>query len=366
MSKFYSIKFFFLLSISLLFLSVSCSKDDEADDQLINNKRKLDAPVYFGEPDIPTDNPLTDAGIDLGRHLFYEKKLSADTSISCASCHQQSKAFTDGKVFSDGINGKTQRSAMSLANLAWKSHFFWDGEFESLEAQALHPIEDPVEMDMSLEEVVERLSASDLYKEKFYLAFGSEEINGDRIAKSLAQFQRTLVTETSKYDLYKQGKENFTAQEKRGEELFFTHPEPEVGLRGGDCGDCHAGALTRTNAFHNNGLDETFDDPGRGGITGRDFEMGQFIVPTMRNIALTAPYMHDGRFETLDEVLDHYNEHIQMSTTLSPLLRKGFNEEGSDNLGLTEQEKEDIIAFLHTLTDESFVNNPKFSNPHEK
>lgn len=350
---------------AFIFVSlISCNRDDESV-EASDGRYEINSPVYFGEPTIPSDNPITKAGKDLGRHLFYEKMLSVDSSISCGSCHQQALAFTDGKAFSDGVNGKTTRSSMSLANLAWKSHFFWDGKFESLEEQAIHPIEDPVEMNLSIEKAIERLKASPIYRDKFNNAFGSPDITRRRIEIALAQFQRTLVSGTSKYDKYKQGLVNFTEQERRGEKLFFTHPEPEIGLRGGDCGDCHSGALTRMNAFHNNGLDKEFDDLGRGGITGYAHDMGRFIIPTVRNIALTAPYMHDGRFETLEEVLDHYNEHIQPSTTLSPLLQKGSNEIGGEELFLTEQEKKDIIVFLHTLTDEEFIQNPEFSNPHE-
>ena len=202
-----------------------------------------------------------------------------------------------------------------------------------------------------------------LYRQKFESAFGSSEINADRLAKAIAQFERTLVSAESKYDQHLQGKYTPTSQELRGIQLFFTHPVPGE-ERGGNCGDCHAGFLTIDNSFHNNGLDSVITDRGRAGITGFSFDEGRFITPSLRNIALTAPYMHDGRFNTLEEVLDHYNEHIELNSPgISPLIAVATNAEGANSLSLTEQEKEDIIAFLHMLTDINFTTKEEFQNP---
>ncbi|MTI32663.1 cytochrome-c peroxidase [Cytophagales bacterium RKSG123] len=337
----------------------------------------LDYPSYVGVPDIPADNPLTVEGVALGRRLFYEKRLSADNSMSCASCHQQSRAFTDGNQFSKGVKGEPgDRNSMSLANLAWTNRFFWNGRAESLEEQALEPIQDEIELHQSLDQTVKKLQNTPPYPDMFKKAFGSDQVSSENIAKALAQFQRTLISFNSPYDRSLMGEVQLTEQEKRGERLFFTHPEPKNQVRGGNCGDCHRNPITSGErstfgGFSNNGLDNGQNlAPGLESVTGIIADKGKFKVPTLRNIALTAPYMHDGRFQTLEEVLDHYNEHIQLSETLDPLIIEASNEVEYDKskgikLFLTEEEKADIIAFLHTLSDSLFINNPEFSNPIE-
>lgn len=334
----------------------------------------LSPPALFSDGyDIPEDNPFTEEGISLGRHLFYERQLSRKGTISCGSCHQQQRAFTDGARFSKGVDGElTTRSAMSLVNLLWQSKFFWDGRAGTLEAQALEPIADHVEMDLPLDEAVERLMQTGNYRQQFLAAFETEEITADLIAKALSQFMRTLISADSKYDRYLLGTEDFTPQEKLGMDLFFTHPVPNIGLRGGNCGDCHVTILTSGdrqgfNGFHNNGLDgATALESGLMAVTDKAEDQGKFKAPSLRNIALTAPYMHDGRFATLEEVLDHYNEGIQTSPTLDALIVEATNNSTQElpiKLGLTQEEKEAIIVFLQTLTDDDFMHNEEFSDP---
>jgi len=359
--------------LSLILLLAACDPEEYA--PLKNNRYEINPPIYFGDYQerIPNDNPITKNGFQLGRKLFYEKALSADNSISCGTCHQQEMAFTDGRATSKGIDGKLGKvSAMSLSNLLWTDKFTWAGKFNRLADQSLEPIENPIEMHLPLEKAVKNLE--DLgYGADFQKAFGSYEINVERIGKALAQFQRALISDHSKYDQYLRGEYEPTASELSGMQLFFTHPIPGK-LRGANCGDCHLGPLTSGDidgfqGFHNNGLDsdETMDD-GLMGVTGKAADKGKFKTSTLRNIAVTAPYMHDGRFQTLEEVLDHYNSGIKKSETLDILIMEASNEplENHDqiNLYLTEKEKKDVIAFLKMLTDESFLNNPEFSNPH--
>lgn len=359
--KYTFLTIFLLLSLSLGG-GIIFSKDDSS---FFPNKWKWDLPKHFGNHyNIPIHNPMSEEAVSLGRMLFYEKILSRDTTLSCASCHQQKKAFTDGRKFSKGFHGQlSQRSAMSLVNLLWVDSFFWDGRALSLEEQALIPIQDTTEMNLTLEEVILRLEATEPYPKLFKKAFGQKKITIENIAKAIAQFERTLISANSRYDKIVKGEVIPTEQEQRAIELFMTHPIPEAGLRGANCGDCHGSHLTTLNTFHDNGLDATPFDAGRQNITKNSFDFGKMRVPSLRNIALTAPYMHDGRFKTLEEVLDHYNEHLQNSPNLDPLLMEASNEINGKTLKLTEQEKKDILVFLHLLTDEEFINNDTFSNP---
>ena len=345
---------------------MGCGPDDTPD-KLDGEPTPLELayPLTLGTPKFLTeDNPLTVEGVDLGRHLFYDKLLSRDGTISCASCHQQQFAFSDNKAFAKGIDNQlTSRSSMSLANLSYQSDYFWDGRVKTLEEQSLHPIQDAKEMDLELPELINRLNDSKLYTDKFNLAFPGEKISDKLIGKALAQFEATLVSGNSRYDKTQLGQIQATDQEKRGKDLFFTHPEPSLNLRGGNCGDCHSGFLTYSREFSNNGLDENPEDFGLENVTGDVEDRAKFKIPSLRNIALTAPYMHDGRFENLAEVLDHYNEHIKSSPTLDPQIPAASNDLNGTSLGLTDQEKEDIIAFLKTLTDDAFITNPAHSNP---
>lgn len=325
----------------------------------------LEYPASFGNrTNIPANNPLTKEGVYLGRMLFYEKKLSANNRVSCGSCHMQRLAFTDGKAFSTGIDGvPTDRNAMSLANLLWVRNFFWDGRASSLEQQALTPLTAPHEMGQLPDSSAAKLRRTALYPGLFRAAFGTDSISGDRIIKALAQFERTLISARSPYDLYLEGQYQPDSAALRGMRLFMTAPAPERQVRGANCSHCHGGPKLYLELFHNNGLDSVPHDPGREKQTGVAADRGRFRVPTLRNIALTAPYMHDGRFRTLEEVLDHYSDHIYNSASLSPVLRNTSNEPGNASLRLSKQEKKDIIAFLHLLTDSSFITNPAFSDP---
>jgi cytochrome c peroxidase len=311
----------------------------------------------------PADNPNTLEGVALGKILFFDKRLSADNTISCSTCHRPEKAFTDGIPLAVGIQNKIgKRNTPGLFNLAIQKKFFWDGRVNSLEDQSIHPIQDPNEMSMELEQLISKLKSISEYPNLFGRAFGSSEISIDRVAKALAQFQRSLFSQTSKYDLYLKGEYNLTIEELKGMTLFFQHPTAGS-VRGGNCGDCHlpqtlSGKLDDFDGFHNTGLTElNSQDIGLKAITGKASDFGKFKTPDLRNVALTAPYMHDGRFQTLEQVLDHYNsESLFSKPNVDVLITAGRNEVSFDpiyeqSLKLTTAEKKSIITFLHTLTD---------------
>ncbi len=329
---------------------------------------KLIYPVYFGNRiNVPVDNVTTKEGVALGRMLFYETSLSANGKISCGTCHQQRFAFTDGKRFSIGVNGHTMiRNTMSLANLLWVRNLFWDGRIRSLEEQTKFPLTAVHEMGQQMALSVKKLEASPTYKRLFKAAFDSDTITEAGVMKAIAQFERTLISANSKYDAYLQERYVPTESESNGIKMFFTNPNPAKAIRGAGCGHCHGGPKTFVELFHNNGLDKLLMDRGRQTITGQPMDEGRFRVPTLRNIALTAPFMHDGRFKTLEEVVEHYNSRLQPSPMLSVFLRDNSNETGAKNLKLTVEEKKDLIAFLHMLTDSTFITNKAFSNPHIK
>lgn len=363
------------LSVAVLLLTFAqgCAPSDTPVDP--SGPMPLETPTDFGAPQaMPVDNPITYEGFELGKRLFYDPKLSRNGTVSCASCHQQALAFTDGKALSTGIDGQiVPRSSMSLANMRWQNRFHWDGAFASLEAQALAPITNPLEMGNTLEGVVNYLQNQPDYRSRFAQTFGTNQVTPDLIAKALSQFTRMLVSHHSKYDRWLRGEVTLTAEEERGRVLFFTHPIPEIGLRGANCSDCHAGHLQQGVArlfdgFHNNGLDpDARLKPGLRQVTGLAADQGKFKAPSLRNIALTAPYMHDGRFATLEAVLEHYDQHIQMSATLDPLIIEASNQVRRPGdpvkLYLSPDEKRAVIAFLRTLTDEQFVRDPRFANP---
>jgi cytochrome c peroxidase len=322
-------------------------------------------PGYFGNRlFIPAGNPITVEGVALGRRLFYEPLLSANNKISCATCHRQEYAFTDGKPFSAGVDGTlTRRNSMTLANLAWVRHFFWDGRADGLEEQAVTPLTEPHEMGQGLCVSVKKLQATKTYPVLFKKAFGSATVTEERIIAAIAQFERTLISCNSNYDKYLQGKYQPTAGEQHGMALFFTKPNPQRNIRGAGCDHCHGGPKTFIELFHNNGLDSLPHDAGREDITKQPGDKGRFRVVTLRNIAITAPYMHDGRFKTLEEVVDHYSDHVLPGSTLSIFLQDNSNTVNGSQLGLTTGEKKDLIAFLQMLTDSSFITDKRFSDP---
>lgn len=331
------------------------------------------APFVFGRFNIPKDNPLTEESFALGRRLFYDPILSGSNQISCSTCHLQSLAFTDGLAKRVGLRGKELNfSSMSLTNLLWgQRRFFWDGRATSLERQALQPIQNPDEMDQDLAELIKELKASRQYRRLFTRAYGG--ISEENIAKALATFMRMLISSDSKYDRYLRGELKLTPLEEYGRKLFMAHPDVKVSLRGANCIDCHSQFLTSgfrdaLDGFSNNGLDSDAELPnGLKAVTGNPAHRGLFKVPTLRNIAVTAPYMHDGRFATLEDVMNHYNNGIQVSDTLSPLISEANNTKGRSRghlgLSLNDQEVKTLIAFLHTLTDQKFLTAPKFSDP---
>ncbi|MBM3918076.1 MAG: cytochrome-c peroxidase [Sphingomonadales bacterium] len=321
---------------------------------------------FFPPPILPSDNPLTLQGVELGRHLFYEKKMSGDNSQSCASCHRLNYAFSDSlQRYSTGIDGIAgTRNSMALFNLTWHTRFFWDGRAPGLRQQVLMPIQDPIEMHQTLPETVRKISETTKYKALFGSAFRSEEVTPDRIARALEQFLLTVVSGDSRFDRFRQNPvaNPLSASEQRGFDLFMReYSAPSTGRpRGADCFHCHGGHLFRVDAFFDNGLDE---QPATGyeSVTGSASDRGKFKASSLRNITLTAPYMHDGRFSTLEEVLEHYSHHLKNSPNLDPNLRVANQSEGG--LNLSSQDKQDIIAFLHTLTDSSFISNPAYKMP---
>ena len=331
------------------------------------------APFVFGRFEVPTDNPLTQEAVELGRRLFYDPRLSANGKVSCSTCHQQRLAFTDGRSTSVGVSDKPlEFNSMTLANLLWgPQRYFWNGRAASLEDQALVPLQHPDEMAQDLERLAKQLRADARYRELFQTAYG--EISSRTIIRALASFERTLVSCNSRYDQFLRGEITFNAPEELGRKLFMALPDVKVSLRGANCIDCHSqfltgGASARYDGFSNNGLDdEEHLQAGLQTVTGKPEHRGMFKVPTLRNIALTAPYMHDGRFKTLEEVLDHYDSGIMNSSTLSPLIVEADNRDavakGKISLHLTADEKVAIIAFLLTLTDQDFVIAERFSDP---
>ncbi|MEM7029083.1 MAG: cytochrome c peroxidase [Chloroflexota bacterium] len=321
-------------------------------------------PAHFNTADVletdntPTDNPITDAGATLGRVLFYDTRLSANNTISCASCHLQSRAFTDPDQFSTGFEGGlTGRNAMDLANARYfePGTFFWDERAATLEDQVLMPIQDSVEMGLTLEEMVTKLEAETFYPPLFEAAFGTSDITSDRVSKAMAQFIRSMVSYQSKYD---EGVatdfDNFTREERRGRNIFFGR---------GRCDECHATDLQIAPDSRNNGLDLVFADNGLGDVTGDPDDNGKFKVPSLRNVALTGPYMHDGRFNTLEEVIDFYNEGIQDHPNLDNVLREGGPNGEPRRFDFDEEDRAELVAFLETLTDEAFITDPRFSDP---
>jgi cytochrome c peroxidase len=312
---------------------------------------------------LSSDNPVTAEGAMLGRYLFYDPLLSADSTLFCGSCHHQASAFSDApKAFSTGTTGaELRRNTMPLFNLAWYPAFFWDGRAGSIEQQVFHPVREADEMGLPWSEAAERVGRSAFYGPLFAEAFGNPEVDSVRIAKAIAQFLRTLLSYRSKYDRVLAGESYFTEDEYDGFVLVNDQ------TRGG-CLHCHTtdGAVLGTNlAFSNNGLDPVSDpsdyrDKGRGAVTGKVTDNGKFMVPSLRNLAYTAPYMHDGRFKTLAEVMEFYSTGVQASANLDPKMGPTHHRGGAE---LTAEEKRKMIAFLLTLSDSAFVTDAAFSDP---
>ncbi len=313
---------------------------------------RLTISQFAPTPDLPRDNPLTVEGVALGSQLFFDRRLSSGDRQSCANCHNPHLAFAQPRRFSRGVDGLLgTRNAMPLENLAWRNSFFWDGRAATLREQVLQPIQNPVEMHESLASAVAKISADSDYHRMFTKTFGSPEINVDKIARALEQFLLVQVSFDAKFDRVMNGRAQFTAQEQRGFELFNTEYDPYHGQFGADCFHCHGGPLFQSQDFANNGLDSVFRDLGRYQATKRVGDGGKFSVPSLRNVAVTAPYMHDGRFRTLDEVVEHYCTGMKRSATLDPNLAK----HPDGGLPLKAVDKRALVAFLKTLTDEKFL-----------
>lgn len=321
-------------------------------------------PFLRNFPPMPqsSSNPVTVEGAALGRYLFYDTILSSNHTVSCATCHMQQYAFSDaGHQFSKGINGMLQqRNTPPLFNLAWYDALFWDGRAESAEAQVFHPVRTTSEMNLDWSTAAKRIGESHFYKEKFSMAFPGSVIDSVTISKAIAQFLRTIISYRSKFDRAIAGKAVFTEDEYRG---FILANEMTLG----GCLHCHTvdeNALGTTGGFSNNGLDKArqnadFKDAGQGGVTGNKNDYGKFKIPSLRNVALTAPYMHDGRFATLEEVVDFYSTGVNQSLNIDSKMEKAH----VGGVHFSPEQKKQLIAFLHTLTDSALVTDPEFSNP---
>lgn len=388
-----SLSSIYLLTLYLSCAMLSCSKDDvnpNINASVLNlpedpyDYETLMLPDYLttnfllgpgqnaaaDNDNTPQANPVTNEGATLGRVLFYDKQLSANGTVACASCHQQALAFSDNQILSLGFEGgTTRRHSMSLVNARWydRGRFFWDERAASLEEQVLIPFMDPVEMGMTTASLIAAIENQDYYPSLFEAAFGSADVTEERIALALAQFVRSIVSTQSKYD---EGRTqvnapqndfpNFTASENNGKRLFFLPPNNG----GGGCIGCHSteAFINPDNGPTNNGLDafSTTDLGVLEAIPNPAFE-GAFKVPSLKSIALSAPYMHDGRFATLEEVVEHYNSGIQNHPNLGAALRDGNGQ--PIRLNLSTQEKTDLVNFLKTLTDENLTTDERFSDP---
>lgn len=366
------------LIFACLLLSAGCGPDEpltcndcppEAGRQItgpaIPTPYELEVPGFMPSPLTDDTNPLTVEGIELGRRLFYDPIIGRDSAFSCAECHQQERAFTDGRALAVGIRGEAgPRNAMSLVNLAFNtSGFNWDGSQGKLWEQAIHPVENILEMDEDWESVLERLRRNVDYPGRFRAAFGignTEEITREQAVKAIAQFEMTIVSADSRYDrVVYRNTDFFTEEEQLGaDSLFFVEDVPVDVLHPG-CGHCHNAPSFGDNQLRNNGIEaasglDDFPDNGFGNVTGSEFDNGKFRTPTLRNVELTAPYMHDGRFATLEEVIAEY-------------AAGGHGVENEDpnitGFPLSERQQAALVAFLRTLTDETLVNDPRFSNP---
>ena len=341
---------------------MSCSDQNAGSEEVYSPiPYSLKIPELFQQklidPLIPSNNPLTEEGVALGKKLFFDRKLSGNNTQACASCHKPQNSFTDNTRFSNGIDGVFgSRNSMPLMNLAWNftDKFAWDGKELGLERQALEPVKNPIEMHSNWRNVAEKLQQDPEYPTLFLRAFGTTTIDSSLVTKAIAQFERILISGNAKFDQYLLGNATLSLEELNGFTIFMDEEK-------GDCFHCHGSdnnPLWTDNGFHNNGLDSTFDDLGLGAVTGDPNDNGTFRSPSLRNLNFTAPYMHDGRFATLEEVINHYSEGLQFSSTIDPLMKKV----SQGGVQLTPQEKLDLKAFLLTLTDPEFINNPDFRN----
>ncbi len=338
-----------LFAASLLLIDACKKKDTTAETPFTTTPIKFTVPAGWPQPptDIFANNPVTEEGFALGRKLFYDTRLSIDNTVACANCHQQFAAFaTYDHDFSHGLNNvHTFRNAPALFNLAWMQQMHWDGGINHIEVQPLAPITNPIEMGETIEHVIEKLKADTAYPKLFAKAYGSTEITSQKMLKALAQFMGIIVSNNSKYDKVKRGEASFTASEQSGYTVYQSK-----------CAGCHPEPLFTDNSFRNNGLpvNTGLNDYGRMRITGNASDSLKFKVPSLRNIGLSLPYMHDGRFNSVGSVIDHYRTGIVTTQpTLDPLL--------VNRISISNTEKNDLIYFLFALTDSTFTKDPRFS-----
>jgi len=364
-----------ILAIFLLTLVFSsCGKEENAELRNSNFSPTLIDPseifpAEFGMPNLPEDNPFTEEGVYLGRMLFYDPILSIDSSVSCASCHKQEFAFGDPSPLSVGVFGlKTGRNAPALFNMAYSQKFFWDARVSRLRDLVFEPIQAHNEMAMTLPLLESRLKDLPLYKDHFKRAFDHEP-NVMDMSLALEQFLLSIVSKDSKFNQFFPGNNPslLTASELRGAFIFnglVDFDENNV-TKGADCFHCHGGELAQQNnplmgGIASNGLDPYPIDLGYGKITNKEQDMGTFKAPSLLNVAVTGPYMHDGRFTTLEQVINHYSDSVHYE---NPSIHPQMSAHGGIQLNLSQQQKDDLLAYLLTMTDTAFLNNPEYSNP---
>jgi cytochrome c peroxidase len=338
-----------LLAIAIIATSLLLDGCKKGDVKNGTTPKAFNIPKGWPQPttDIFKDNPLTEEGFALGKRLFYDGMLSKDGNASCASCHQQFAAFaTFDHNFSHGVNNTfTTRNSPGLFNVAWMTLLHWDGAINHIEVQPLAPLTAPNEMGETIDNVLNKLRNDANYPGQFKAAFGSSDISSQRMLKALAQFVGAIISADSKYDKVQRGQASFTTAEQRGYNVFTAK-----------CAGCHKEPLFTDNSFRNNGLyvDPFLKDYGRYAITNNKSDSLKFKVPSLRNVQLTYPYMHDGRMNSLGEVIDHYRTGINTTQpTLDPLLK--------NRIAISNTEKNDLIFFLYTLTDTTFTKSPEFS-----
>ena len=298
-------------------------------------------PVYTFE-----NNSYSEARYSLGKHLFYDPILSLDSTVSCATCHAQSHGFADHNIpFSKGVDGSFgNRNAPAVFNMAWSPLFFWDGRVQLLDHFSIGPIINPIEMKETVDHVIAKLNKNKVYRTRFKTAYNIDSITEEKLQQALSQYMALVISANSKYDQYIAGKVTLTASETNGMNLFKQH-----------CSTCHKDPLFTDYSFRNNGLDSVFKDLGREGYTKNSSDRGKFKVPTLRNVELTYPYMHDGRLISLMDVINHYTSGIKKSETLDPILQ--------NPISLSTTEKKDLMKFLFTLTDYSMIADTSIAEP---
>ena len=349
-----------ILSIVVLFIGFSACKKDLPPDNPTHTTTPVafPKPSNFPAPNLPADNPLTKEGIALGRHLYYEKRMSIDNTVSCASCHVHEYNFSLPLPYGIGVNGPTHNSVMIHSNLAWQETLLWNGFASSIEQVAYLTIIDPVEMNSTWEISLGKIENDPKYISLYEAAYGPNAITTENSIKAIAQFVRTMVSGDSKYDKWQRGEEQFTTLELEGYQMFNDE--------NGDCFHCHGDYTTGglfgaygDLQFSNNGLDSVLlPNLGREGATGDSNDRGKFKIPSLRNIEYSFPYMHDGRFTTLQDVIEHYNMGGHITYTIDPNMKKA-----GVGRNWSQQQKDALLAFLRTLSDNTFIADTSFSDP---